>query len=173
MKLVDISLCAAIECDMLMLTLPEYILAWRYSSYQVLQLSRLLFMIVEFPDGSRSIFVHPQTHFAMNLVTVTTRVVDSRQTPASSYSPAKYYSQPTDQPAPLFPLPLRKGEWVKKCCRQANVKSTLSSWKPENGEYSIQEKCLSIRYLIMIHYCILTHIMSWFYTTALLYVKGQ
>lgn len=156
-----------------MLTLSEYILAWRYSSYQVFQLSRLLFMIVEFPEGSRPIFVHPQTHFAMNLVTVIARVVDSRQTPASSYSPAKYYSQSTNQPALLFPLPLRKGEWVKKCCRQANVKSTLSSWKPENGEYSIWGKWLRSLYLIMIHYCILTDIMSWFYTTALLYVKGQ
>lgn len=43
-------------------------------------------MIVEFPDGSRSIFVHPQTHFVMNLESIILPVVNSRQSPASLLS---------------------------------------------------------------------------------------
>lgn len=39
-----------------------------YFSYQVFELSRLLFMKVQFPEGRRTIFVHPQTHSAMDSV---------------------------------------------------------------------------------------------------------
>ncbi len=71
-------------------------------------------MIVEFPEGSRSVFVHPQAHCVMNLSAVIAPV-DSREPAASFTLPRNIIHT---QPALLFPLQLRRAEAVKPATRE-------------------------------------------------------
>lgn len=61
-----------------------------FSSYQVLQLSRLFFMKVQFTEGGRTVFVNPQTHFGRSFSLCLSEIgVDRNVSHCCCFSPAK------------------------------------------------------------------------------------